>query len=72
MSAELLPVWNEIEKYIDNGISIIPVRDKEDAHGVAKSPYGSSWKEYQFQIIAKDRLFELMDIKYNTIAVGIV
>ena len=25
MSAELLPVWNEIEKYIDNGISVIPV-----------------------------------------------
>lgn len=72
MSAELLPVWSAIEEYIDSGISVIPVRDKDDNFGVAKSPFGKSWKLYQQQIISKQELFDLMDIKYNTIAVGIV
>lgn len=71
MSADLLPVWNEIEKYIDQGISVIPVRDKDDSFGVAKSPYGKSWKQYQTEVISRDVLFDMMD-KYNTIAVGIV
>lgn len=72
MSAELLPVWNEIEKYIDAGISVIPVRDQSDAGGVAKSPYGGSWKQYQQTPLTKDQLFELMDVRYNTTAVGII
>ena len=72
MSAELLPVWSEIEKYIDAGISVIPVRDKDDSFGVAKSPFGKSWKEYQEKIIEKDILFYLMDVKYETTAIGIV
>lgn len=71
MSA-LLPVWSEIEKYIDNGISVIPVRDKTDAFGQAKAPYGRSWKEFQDRIITKDELFDQMDVKYNTTAVGII
>lgn len=75
MSAELLPVWSEIEKYIDNGISVIPVRDKDEGVMTAKSPYGvgeNGWKQYQSRIISKKDLFELMDEKYNTTAVGIV
>lgn len=71
MSAELLPVWSEIEKYIDAGISIIPVRDKDDSGGVAKSPYGN-WKAYQRTIITKDILFDLMDVRYNTTAVAMI
>lgn len=71
MSSELLPVWLTIEKYIDTGISVIPVRDKDDAEGVAKSPYGS-WKAAQRTIADKSVLFDLMDTKYNTTAVGIV
>lgn len=71
MSSELLPVWKEIAKYIDEGISVIPVRDKDDAGGVAKSPFGS-WKTAQRTITDKAVLFDLMDIKYNTTAVGIV
>lgn len=71
MSTELLPVWHSIEMYHKAGISIIPVRDKDDAYGIAKSPLGASWKKYQQQIITLDELFELMD-KYNTIAIGIV
>lgn len=72
MSTALLPVWNEIEYYLDNGISVIPVRDKDDAFGVAKSPFGASWKPYQKEIISKDLLFLLMDERYNTTAIGIV
>lgn len=70
--SELLPVWSEIEKYIDTGISVIPVRDKTDAFGQAKAPYGRSWKEFQNRIITKEELFDLMDVKYNTTAIGIV
>lgn len=72
MSAELLPVWHEIEKYLEWGISVIPVRDKDDAYGVAKSPFGKSWREYQDKIILKDVLFQLMDERYNTTAIGII
>jgi len=71
MAAELLPVWNEIEKYIEWGISIIPVRDKEDSGGIAKSPFGN-WKMYQHTIIARDVLFDLMDVRYNTTAVAMI
>jgi len=72
MSSALLPIWNEIEMYHKAGISIIPVRDRDDAYGVAKSPFGGSWKVYQKKLIELDVLFELMDVKYNTNAVGII
>jgi hypothetical protein len=71
MSTELLPVWSEIEKYINSNISIIPVRDKDDDTGVAKQPYGE-WKKYQRFIIDKDTLFDLMDVRYNTTAIAMI
>lgn len=72
MSAKLLPVWNEIVKYIDAGISVIPVRDREGQGGVVKTPFGRSWKQYQKEIIRKDTLFHQMDVEYDTTAVAIV
>ncbi|MGN6341028.1 MAG: bifunctional DNA primase/polymerase [Ginsengibacter sp.] len=71
MSADLLPAWQEIQKYIDNGISVIPVRDKPDSKGEEKTPYGS-WIQQQKVALSKSELFELMDIKYNTTAVGLI
>lgn len=71
MTSFLQPVWSAIEKYIDSGISVIPVRDKDEGMKPAKSPYGS-WKRFQSEIISKDELFELMDSRYNTTAIGIV
>lgn len=71
MSANLLPVWHEIEYYLKAGVSVIPVRDTTDQNGIAKSPFGS-WKQYQQTIIDKNTLFELMDVRYNTTAIGIV
>lgn len=71
MNQQLQPVWHMIEQYLDNGLSLIPVRDKDEADKKAKSPYGSSWKKYQTEIIHKGDLFEQME-RYNTTAVGIV
>lgn len=71
MSAELLPVWSEIEKYLDWGISVIPVRDKPSGSFAAKTPYGQ-WKQYQEKIVSKNDLFEMMDTKYNTTSVALV
>ena len=56
MTSFLQPVWSAIEKYIDSGISVIPVRDKDEGMKPAKSPYGS-WKRFQSEIISKDELF---------------
>ena len=71
MSAALLPVWGQIEKYLDAGLSIIPVRDKDDSTALAKTPY-YGWKKYQKEIIGKDELFHLMDIKFDTTAVALI
>lgn len=71
MSSQLLPVWGEIEKYLDDGISVFPVRDRQMGDYAAKTPFGS-WKQYQSKIIKKEELFELMDVKYDTTAVAIV
>ena len=67
MTSFLQPVWSAIEKYIDSGISVIPVRDKDEGMKPAKSPYGS-WKRFQSEIISKDELFELK----NCINTGII
>lgn len=72
MSSELLPVWQQIERYIDEGISVIPVRDKDDEEGIAKTPYKKRWKEYQSEIISRELLFQLMDEEYNTTAVATI
>jgi hypothetical protein len=71
MSQQLFPVWKEVKKYIDWGISVIPVRDKDDNYGFAKTPFGS-WKISQRVRYTEAELFPLMDIKYNTEAVGLV
>ena len=71
MSADLQPVWHQIEYYLNNGISLLPVRDKDDAKGIAKTPF-SPWKKYETEIITKDELFDLMDNKHNTTAVAII
>lgn len=61
MSYKLLPVWESIKYYLNNGISVIPVRDQNDSLGIAKSPIQKSWKFYQETIIEETELFELMD-----------
>ena len=70
MSAGLSEVWHEVEKYILDDLSIIPVRDKDDDRGYAKSPLGK-WTYNQKHRYNKDELWHVME-KFNTSAVGIV
>ncbi|MBB6109748.1 Bifunctional DNA primase/polymerase, N-terminal [Mucilaginibacter lappiensis] len=72
MSISLSAVWSQVEKLILDGISVIPVRDKDDEESgrVAKTPFGS-WKRYQEKPIGKSELWALME-HHKTEAVGIV
>ncbi len=62
--------WTPIKWLLDNGISIIPVRDKPQGKYVAKTPY-QDWKQYQSEIISMPILWEQMD-KHNTTAVAMI
>lgn len=72
MNTSLSAVWSQVEKLILDGISVIPVRDKDDTESgrLAKTPFGS-WKKYQEKAIDKSELWALME-HYGTEAVGIV
>jgi hypothetical protein len=72
MSVSLSSIWSQVEKLISDGISVIPVRDKDDeaAGRLAKTPFGS-WKKYQDKAIDKSELWALME-HHSTEAVGIV
>lgn len=72
MGANLLPVWQQIKIYLNEGISIIPVRDKTIGDELAKTPFkGYVWKQYQRRIITEQILFNDLD-KLNTEAVAII
>lgn len=73
--SNLAEVWAEIKHLLDDNLSLIPVRDKDQilANGdvlVAKSPY-KTWKEYQYRRAVEKELWESM-AKYDTEAIGIV
>lgn len=70
MALELTPVWSQVEKLLGDGISVIPVRDKDEPPFIKKSPYGG-WKKHQRVIIEKDDLFSQME-RHNTTAVAII
>lgn len=66
-------VWKEAQDFLDQGISIIPVRDKPQTFGGREYPVKSAfpWKEYQTKIIKKNELLYLFE-KYDTLGFGIV
>jgi len=66
--------WKECEYYLDNGISVIPVRDKPQTWNGREYPIKSAypWKKWQNEIISKAELLYLMTEKYDTIGYGIV
>lgn len=78
---ELQSVWKQIEAYLSDGISLIPVREKQELlpNGTAlaaKTPYGNikqgtTWKQFQSRIASKDELWAALE-KYNTCAVAMV
>jgi hypothetical protein len=76
LSDMLTQVWSAIEKYLDVGVSLIPVYDKQTGDIKPKSPCGSvkrgnNWEQFQKRIIGKNELWEFME-SYNTTAVGMV
>lgn len=75
MNDQLTPVWNQVEKLLADGISVIPVRDKDEkmkdgSVRVKKSPY-NKWKQYQITAISKEELFHQME-QHNTTAVAML
>lgn len=70
MNVPLSAVWPEITKLIEDGFSIIPVRDKPEGDKAAKSPY-PYWKKYQTKVISKGELWEQME-KFGTTAVACI
>lgn len=71
MTNELQPIWNKIQGYLADGISVIPVRDKASGTHLPKTPYGS-WARFQHERIDPAELFYLMDEKYDTTAIALV
>lgn len=67
---DLSSIWNQVEALLSQNISIIPVRDKSDQKGVAKTPY-QGWKNYQTSIISKEDLWQQME-KHNTAAIATI
>jgi hypothetical protein len=75
MSKQVLqPVWNQVEKFLSAGVSVIPVRDRPQLYKgkeyTVKSAY--PWAKWQKEIISKDELFYNMTEKFDTTAIGIV
>lgn len=70
MSKTLSEVWSQVEKMLADGLSIIPVRDKQEGDKAPKTAY-YKWKEYQSRLYGKEELWKDMEQK-NTCAVSIV
>lgn len=70
MSDSLSAVWNQVKKLLSDGLSLIPVRDKDSGDRKAKMPY-QGWKKYQSQQITEAELYSQMEF-YNTTAVAII
>lgn len=67
---EISDSWKRVTEYLEQGISLIPVRDKADAKYPAKTPF-FRWKTYQKVCITKDELFKQME-KFNTNATAFI
>lgn len=63
-------VWHQAQKLLQEGINVIPVRDKDDGYGAAKSPY-KAWQKYQTEKINKAELFSQLE-RNNTSAIAVV
>lgn len=74
MTTTFQQIWKEAEYYIDQGISIIPVRDKPQTYNGREYPVKSAypWAKWNKEIINKAELLYLMSDKYDTLGYGIV
>jgi hypothetical protein len=62
--------WSLVEKMIEDGLNIIPVRDVDDDYGKAKTPY-KGWAKYQKEFNTKNEIYSQIDY-YKTSAVAVV
>jgi bifunctional DNA primase/polymerase-like protein len=70
MADTLSAVWQQVTDLLAAGVSIIPVRDREQEGRPAKSPY-SQWKEFQSRIVTEQELWHAME-EHGTTAIAIV
>jgi hypothetical protein len=68
--SSLNSVWNQVEDLLSQGLSLIPVRDKQVGDKPPKTPY-TGWKKYQAQQIAASELWDQAE-KFDTTAVAII
>lgn len=68
---KLASVWSSIVPLIEDGVSIIPVRDKDEGDRKAKTPCIPQWKQYQTQRISKEELWQAMQT-YDTTAIAVI
>lgn len=71
----MLKGWGTIVNYIDDRMSVIPVRDKDETNiqgeiRKAKTPY-SGWKAFQTKRMSEGELYQKMDF-HDTTAVAII
>ncbi|EFK57332.1 bifunctional DNA primase/polymerase [Sphingobacterium spiritivorum] len=64
-------LWPQIKQLIDDGCSLIPVRDKDEGERPAKTPCISAWKQYQTERMDEGALWQAMQT-YGTSAVAVV
>jgi hypothetical protein len=71
---EFSVLWDNAQEYLKQGISVIPIRDKDEEIGgkifTRKSPF-RTWKKYQNEIIAKEQLWWELE-EYKTAAIGTI
>lgn len=70
MNDSLSAVWQEVTDLLAAGVSIIPVRDREQEGKPPKTPY-FQWKQFQQRIIQPEELWHAMETQ-NTSAVAII
>lgn len=66
----LKEIWSSIQTMLASGLSLIPVRDREQSERPAKTPY-TGWKKYQGEIIDPATLWGEME-HHDTTAVAII
>lgn len=66
----LSQVWSEVEALLADGVSLIPVRDKQEGDREPKTPY-NLWKQFQNRRIEKTELWHEMESR-NTTAIAII
>jgi hypothetical protein len=69
-------LWNQCKKLLADGISVIPIRDKDETSPdgkvyTKKSPFKMRWQEYQQRICSESELFFLLE-KFETTAIATI